>query len=79
MAKIVVAVGGNAILSKDASAEAQMKAVKKTAKELVKFIKNGDQLIITHGNGPQVATYCFSKMLPTVKPTRQCHSTRVVR
>lgn len=54
MAKIVVALGGNAILSKDASAQAQMKAVKKTAKELVKFIKNGDQLIITHGNGPQV-------------------------
>lgn len=54
MAKIVVALGGNAILSKDASAEAQMKAVKKTAQELIKFIKNGDQLIITHGNGPQV-------------------------
>ncbi|GHP14046.1 carbamate kinase [Lentilactobacillus fungorum] len=54
MAKIVVALGGNAILSKDASASAQMNAVKKTAKELVNFIKNGDQLIITHGNGPQV-------------------------
>jgi carbamate kinase len=33
LAKIVVALGGNAILSKDASAEAQMKAVKKTAKD----------------------------------------------
>lgn len=54
MAKVVVALGGNAILSKDASAEAQIKAVKKTAKELVKFVKHGDQLIITHGNGPQV-------------------------
>lgn len=54
MAKIVVALGGNAILSKDASAQAQMKAVKETAAELVNFIKNGDQLIITHGNGPQV-------------------------
>jgi carbamate kinase len=54
LAKIVVALGGNAILSKDASAQAQMKAVKETAKELVNFIKNGDQLIITHGNGPQV-------------------------
>ncbi|MFD1124057.1 carbamate kinase [Lentilactobacillus raoultii] len=54
MAKVVVALGGNAILSKDASAQAQMKAVKETAKELVNFVKNGDQLIITHGNGPQV-------------------------
>ena len=25
-----------------------------TAKHLVKLIKNGDDLIITHGNGPQV-------------------------
>ncbi|HAT54851.1 MAG TPA: carbamate kinase [Lactobacillus sp.] len=54
MAKIVVALGGNAILSADASAQAQMTAVKATAKSLVNFVKNGDQLIITHGNGPQV-------------------------
>lgn len=54
MAKIVVALGGNAILSEDPSAQAQKRAVSQTAKELVNFIKNGDQLIITHGNGPQV-------------------------
>lgn len=52
--KIVVALGGNAILSKDASASAQIKAVKSTVKQLIKFVKNGDQLIISHGNGPQV-------------------------
>lgn len=52
--KIVVALGGNAILAKDASAAAQKEALVKTAKELVKFIKNEDQLVITHGNGPQV-------------------------
>jgi len=52
--KIVVALGGNAILSKDASASAQQKALLDTAEHLVKFIENGDQLIISHGNGPQV-------------------------
>uniref|UniRef100_UPI00403FABC8 carbamate kinase n=1 Tax=Lentilactobacillus hilgardii TaxID=1588 RepID=UPI00403FABC8 len=52
--KIVVALGGNAILSKDASAAAQQQALMDTAKHLVKFIENGDQLIISHGNGPQV-------------------------
>lgn len=52
--KIVVALGGNAILSKDASAAAQQKALLETAEQLVKFIENGDQLIISHGNGPQV-------------------------
>lgn len=62
MAKVVVALGGNAILSKDASAKAQMKAVKETAKELVNFIKNGDQLIITHGNGPQVGNLLLQQI-----------------
>ena len=46
--------GGNAILSSDPSAKAQQEALVETAKHLVKLIKNGDDLIITHGNGPQV-------------------------
>ncbi|GAW98742.1 carbamate kinase [Secundilactobacillus mixtipabuli] len=52
--KIVVALGGNAILSKDASAAAQQQALLDTARYLVEFIKQGDHLIIAHGNGPQV-------------------------
>ena len=52
--KIVVALGGNAILSSDPSAKAQQEALAETASHLVKLIKNGDDLIITHGNGPQV-------------------------
>ncbi|SJZ49881.1 carbamate kinase [Pilibacter termitis] len=52
--KIVVALGGNAILVDKPTAEAQQEALHKTAKQLVKFIKNGDSLIISHGNGPQV-------------------------
>lgn len=52
--KIVVALGGNAILSTDASAKAQQEALIQTSKSLAKFIENGDDLIITHGNGPQV-------------------------
>ncbi len=52
--KIVIALGGNAILSDDASAAAQQEALVNTAEYLVKFIENGDDLIISHGNGPQV-------------------------
>ena len=52
--KIVIVLGGNAILSRDASAKAQQAALAQTAKYLVQFIKNGDDLVITHGNGPQV-------------------------
>ena len=52
--KIVVALGGDAILMSNPSAKAQKAALVQTAKHLVKLIKNGDDLIITHGNGPQV-------------------------
>lgn len=52
--KIVVALGGNAILTDIPTAEAQKEAVRKTAEYLVSFVKEGHQLIITHGNGPQV-------------------------
>lgn len=52
--KIVVALGGNAILTSDASAQAQQAALRNTAEYLVRFIENGDDIIISHGNGPQV-------------------------
>lgn len=52
--KIVVAPGGNAILTDIPTAAAQKEAVRKTAEYLVSFVKEGHQLIITHGNGPQV-------------------------
>ncbi|TLG76781.1 carbamate kinase [Culicoidibacter larvae] len=52
--KIVVALGGNAILSDDASSEAQQQALVTTAEYLVQLIERGDDLIISHGNGPQV-------------------------
>ncbi len=52
--KIVVALGGNAILSDDASAKSQQDALIETAKHLVQLVKGGNKLIISHGNGPQV-------------------------
>lgn len=54
MKKIVVALGGNAIQANDNSAAAQQKAVRKTMKVIAQMIENGDQVAITHGNGPQV-------------------------
>lgn len=52
--KIVVALGGNAILTDDPSAEGQFKALQETAAHLVKLVEEGYQLIVSHGNGPQV-------------------------
>lgn len=54
MSKIVVALGGNAIQTKDRSASGQKKAIRKTMAAVVKMIEKGDQVVITHGNGPQV-------------------------
>ncbi|MGT2625232.1 carbamate kinase [Streptococcus thoraltensis] len=52
--KILVALGGNAILTDNPTAKGQILALEKTAKQLVKLVEAGCQLIISHGNGPQV-------------------------
>lgn len=52
--RIVVALGGNAILSDDPTAAAQMEALRYTSDKLVKLIKQDYELVISHGNGPQV-------------------------
>jgi carbamate kinase len=52
--KVVIALGGNAIQSGDASAAAQQQALETTARQLVDFIEQGIDIIISHGNGPQV-------------------------
>ncbi|EPK7358590.1 carbamate kinase [Kluyvera ascorbata] len=49
--KIVLALGGNA-LGDDLAG--QMKAVKQTAQAIVDLIAQGHQVVVTHGNGPQV-------------------------
>ncbi len=53
--RVVIALGGNAIQQgKDATAEAQIRAVETTAEALAGLIEEGIDVIITHGNGPQV-------------------------
>lgn len=52
--RIVVALGGNAILSDDPTAKAQMDALRYTSEKLISLIKQDYDLIISHGNGPQV-------------------------
>ena len=63
MKKVVVALGGNAILSDDATAQAQQKALQQTAEHLVMLIKAGYQLIISHGNGPQVGNLLLQQQV----------------
>ncbi|MDD2281945.1 MAG: carbamate kinase [Eubacteriales bacterium] len=54
--RVVVALGGNAILQpkQEGTAEVQFENVISTCIQLADLIKAGYQLVITHGNGPQV-------------------------
>lgn len=51
MQKVVVALGGNALGKTPGE---QLELVKGTAKPIVDLIEKGNQVIIAHGNGPQV-------------------------
>ena len=51
MSKIVVALGGNALGKTPLE---QMKLLKNVSKIIVKLVKSGNDVVITHGNGPQV-------------------------
>ena len=55
--RVVIALGGNAILQRGQKGtyEEQMENVRKTAKQIVDIILDNDyEVVITHGNGPQV-------------------------
>ena len=56
MARVLVALGGNALLRRGepVSAQAQRDNIRRAALALAKLLVDGHQLIITHGNGPQV-------------------------
>lgn len=60
--RIVVALGGNAIVTKTGTADSQMRSIKETMKKLVQFIEDGDELVITHGNGPQVGNLLLQQI-----------------
>jgi carbamate kinase len=54
--RIVVALGGNALLKRNEpmTAENQRANVRRAAVELAELVRAGHSLVITHGNGPQV-------------------------
>ena len=56
MSKIVIALGGNALQTKNSAptAEAQLEVVKQTCEYVAELSANGFELAVVHGNGPQV-------------------------
>lgn len=57
MSRIVIALGGNA-LQKDgeASADSQIRVAEETARQLIALIRDGHEVVVVHGNGPQVGS-----------------------
>ena len=51
MAKVVVSLGGNALGKSPAE---QLELVKNTVASLIGLISSGNEVVISHGNGPQV-------------------------
>jgi len=54
--KLVIAIGGNALLpsGKHADATAQRRRIEATCTHLADLVKEGHDVVLTHGNGPQV-------------------------
>ena len=54
--KLVIALGGNALQSKDSdgSAESQLEVVRRTCAYLAEMSCRGYEMAVVHGNGPQV-------------------------
>ena len=56
MKKLVIALGGNALqeAGKPATAQVQLEVVEKTSEYIADIVERGYEVIVAHGNGPQV-------------------------
>lgn len=80
MKKLVIALGGNALQErgKPATAEAQLEIVRKTSSYIADIIEKGYQVVIAHGNGPQVGRIvlqneCAKRVTPAM-PLDVCNA-----
>lgn len=51
---VVLALGGNALAKKSTSIDSQYRSIKRATKQIASLVKEDYQIVITHGNGPQV-------------------------
>ncbi len=74
--RVVIALGGNAILKRGEpmTAENQRLNVRRAAEAIAKIIDVGHQVVITHGNGPQVGLMALQDMAydPTLASPVDC-------
>ena len=68
--RIVIALGGNALGN---NLPEQMVAVKHTAKAIVDLIQEGHQVVVAHGNGPQVGMINIAMTTPLPGGSQPSH------
>lgn len=68
--RVVVALGGNALLRRGepVTAEIQRTNIRSAAKAIARLLEAGHQLIVTHGNGPQVGLLALQGSLEGQSP-----------
>lgn len=78
MSKVVIALGGNALGN---TPEEQLALVQQTAKPLADLVQAGNQIVISHGNGPQVgminlgmSTAAESGAIKAAMPFPECNA-----
>ncbi len=68
MAKIVVALGGNAVLKRgQRKFREELRTIKMTCSVIADLIKKGNKVVITHGNGPQVGDILLQQNIAHVR------------
>lgn len=73
--KVVLALGGNAILrpEQEGTYEEVVENVREASKQIGKLVAMGHQLILTHGNGPQVGNIALQQAATTEVPENPLH------
>lgn len=67
--RVLIALGGNALLQQGEKGtyEEAVKNATVTAKSIAKLVKGGNEVVITHGNGPQVGAIKLQNQLAAAK------------
>ena len=70
MKKLVIALGGNALqeAGKPATAQAQLEVVEKTSEYIADIVERGYEVIVAHGNGPQVGRIVIQNEVASPPP-----------
>ena len=76
MERVVVALGGNALLRRgaDDTYEEMYRAARIAAERIADIAASGWEVVVTHGNGPQVGRILLQQEAPPSRSIR-CHST----